>query len=106
MKELSQVNWNKLQEQLRSSYDKINWDQIGDQLNKAITEIKLDSLQQVYSTTVTELNKLECMVAENKETIVVPDSDITLEKVKERKRLTLTQLDKVRAVRSKKIVHL
>ena len=106
MKELSQVNWNKLQEQLRFSYDKINWDQIGDQLTKAIIEIKLDSIKLVYSTTVTELNKLECMVAENKAASVIPDSDITLEKVKERILHTQTQLNKVRAVRSKKIVHL
>ena len=37
---------------------------------------------------------------------VVPDSDITLEKVKERRLHTITQLNKVKAVRTKKIVHL
>jgi bla regulator protein blaR1 len=106
MKELGQVNWNKLQEQLRFSYNKINWDQIGDQLSKAIIDIKLDSIQNVYTTTVTELHKLECMVAENKAVTVVPDSDITLEKVKEKKLHTITELNKVKAVRTKKIVHL
>jgi hypothetical protein len=106
MKELSKVNWNKLQEKLRYSYDKINWDQVGDQLNKAIIEIKLDSIQNVYTTTVTQLNKLECMVADNKAASVAPDSDVTLEKVKERKQQTITQLNRVKAVRSKKIVHL
>ena len=106
LKELSQVNWNKLQNQLRYSYDKINWDQIGDQLNKAIIDIKLDSLQNAYSVTVSELHKLECMVAENKAASVVPDSDVTLEKVTERKLQTITQLNRVKAVRSKKIVHL
>jgi bla regulator protein BlaR1 len=106
LSELGKVDWKKVEDQLRISYDKINWDKIGDKLNAAIGDIKLDSMQKVYSNVVVELNKVECLIAKNKVENILPDTDITLQKVQEKKRQTLNQLSKLRAVRSRKIVHL
>ena len=106
LSELGKVDWKKVEDQLRISYDKINWDKIGDKLNAAIGDIKLDSMQKVYSNIVVELNKVECLIAKNKVENILPDTDITLQKVQEKKQQTLNQLSKLRAVRSRKIVHL
>ena len=106
LSEVGKVDWKKVEDQLRISYDKINWDKIGDKLNAAIGDIKLDSMQKVYSNIVVELNKVECLIAKNKVENILPDTDITLQKVQEKKQQTLNQLSKLRAVRARKIVHL
>jgi len=106
LSEFGKVDWKKVEDQLRISYDKINWDKIGDKLNAAIGDIKLDSMQKVYSTIVVELNKVECLIAKNKVENILPDTDITLQKVQEKKQQTLNQLSKLRAARARKIVHL
>ena len=106
LSELGKVDWKKVQDQLRMSYNKINWDKIGDKLNSAMSDIRLDSMQKVYSNVVVELTKVECMIAQNKVENILPDTDITLQKVQEKKQQTLNQLSRIKAVRSRKIIHL
>ena len=103
--ELSKANWNKLEDQLRLTYEQINWDKVNEKINLSLEQIKLDSIQQQLSFNLKTLINLEKALKENNVT-AIPDTDICLGTVKENQLKTKDQLDKLKAVRSKKIVRL
>ncbi|HLG39203.1 MAG TPA: M56 family metallopeptidase [Chitinophagaceae bacterium] len=104
-KELSQVDWSKMQDKLRSAYDQIDWNRVNEDLNKAIVEIKIDSLKQVYSFTINELTTLQKELCENNLT-GIPDTDISLKDVEKSKKDIQSALNKLSRVKVKKIVRL
>lgn len=104
-KELNKADWNKMEANLRLAYDQINWPRVNTQLNYALNAIKLDSLQMVYNIALENLTGLQKELATTDEQ-GIPDTDITVRSVEEKK----TQVEKVasqlRAVRTRKIIHL
>ena len=99
------VNWNKLENQLRLSYSQINWDDVNQKLNTSLFQIKLDSLQQQINCNLKTLINVEKTMKENNVS-AIPDSDITLQLVQENQEKAKDQLEKIKAVRIKKIVRL
>lgn len=104
-KELSKVNWNKMENKLRLAYDKIDWNSVNENLNKAIYDIKIDSLQQVCSTAMAELSSLQKELSENN-LKGIPDTDISLQSVAKSKKNVQVAINTLQKVRSRKIVHL
>ena len=104
-KEINKVDWNKLEDKLRLAYDKIDWERINDQLGTAVNQIRLDSLQKVYSEAASNLNiiheQLSCNNLKG-----IPDTDITLQEVEQKKQEVNKTLRILKVLRSKKIVHL
>jgi len=98
-------DWNKWENKLKLAYDKIDWDQINDQLGKAVTIIRLDSLQKVYTIAAEHLDKVQQELTENNLT-GIPDTDVTLTEVKNKKVQLQKLSNNLRAIRSKKIIHL
>lgn len=104
-KELSQVDWEKMEDNLRLAYDKIDWNRVNDELNKAIVEIKMDSLQQVYTVAIDELTALKKeLVLNNVQGI--PDTDISLKAVEASKKNIQKAINTLKKVRTKKIIHI
>jgi len=99
------VNWNKLEDQLRLSYSQINWEDVNQKLNTSLFQIKLDSLQQQINCNLKMLIDVEKTMKENNVS-AIPDSDITLQLVQENQQKAKDQLEKIKAVRIKKIVRL
>lgn len=104
-KELENVDWKKMEDQLRLSYDKINWNRINTELAISLEEIRLDSLQHVVTSVICDLDKIECWMKENKST-AVPDTDITLHKIRREQEKAKAELSRIKSVRTKKIVRL
>ncbi len=104
-KEFDKVDLTKWEDKLRLSYNLMDWDRINEQLGKAVYEIKLDSLQKVYHDAVTGLITLEQQMNECNEK-GIPDTDITLQLVEQRKQQAQNVLNNLKAIRSKKIIHL
>jgi bla regulator protein BlaR1 len=104
-KELNKLNWNKLEDKLRLSYDKIDWGKINDQLSVAINQIRLDSLQKIYNEAAGNLNLVHEELSIN-DLKGIPDTDITLKEVEQKKQEVNKTLRSLRILRSKKIVHL
>lgn len=105
LKELNKFDWNKWENKLRTVYDNINWDKVNAQLNNAIHQIKLDSLQNVYYNVALKLNEAQKEMQLNK-VMSIPDSDITLENITEKKEIVQRILNELSVLRTKKIVHL
>lgn len=102
---LAKVNWQKLESKLRLSYNNINWDKVNTQLNTAITTIKLDSLSEVYNIALEDLSKAEDWMTENK-AVSIPDTDLQLKEVQIQKERVQKQLETIKAIKDRKIIHL
>jgi bla regulator protein blaR1 len=103
--EVNKIDWNKLEDKLRIAYDKIDWDQVNEQLGKAVTMIRIDSLQKVYSDVASNLDMIQKELSAHDEN-GIPDTDITLKEVEQKKQQVNRTLTNLRALRSKKVVHL
>jgi bla regulator protein blaR1 len=104
-KELDKMDWNKWENKLRLAYDNVNWNKVNEQLTKAVNNIRIDSLQKVYTDAICKLDMTEQELSNNNLS-GIPDTDITLKTIEETKQQVQKTLNKLKAVRSKKIVHL
>lgn len=104
-KEMSKIDWRKMEDKLRLAYDRIEWNKVNEELSKAVAEIKMDSIQHVYSQAMTELTTLQQQLCENN-LKGIPDSDITLKAVEQGKKDVQKAINELIKVKKKKIVHL
>ena len=104
-KEMDKMDWNRWENKLRLAYDKVDWNRLNEQLTKEINNIRIDSLQKVYTDVICKLDMTQRELFQNN-LAAIPDSDITLKTIEERRQLVQKTLNKLKAVRNKKIVHL
>jgi bla regulator protein BlaR1 len=105
LKGISSVDWKKLEEKLKLSYNNLNWEKINGQIKTSLAEIKLDSIQAVLNHTLTDLARMETWMKENKINSV-PDSDVSIQCVKENEEKIKTRLNTIKLTRSKKVVRI
>ena len=105
MKEMSKLDLNKWEEKLRTAYDKVDWETVNIQLANAVNNIRMDSLQYVYSKALDNLCVVQDQLKENKLSSI-PDTDITLQRVEQKKNEVEKELNRLRAVKAKKIIRL
>ena len=105
LKEFNKIDLKKWGDKLRSAYDQIDWDRINEQLGKAVCDIRLDSLQNVYVIAENQLTSLQQQLTDN-DLKGIPDSDITLQSLEEKKHQVQKVLNNIKAVRTKKIIRL
>ena len=103
--EFSKMNWQEWENKLRLAYDRVDWNRINDQLGKAVMDIKIDSLQKVYTDVVLDLSDIKKKLDESKLNGIT-DTDVTLQSIEKNKQQVQHFLNKLRAVRNKKIIHL
>jgi hypothetical protein len=103
--ELGKIDWNKLENKLRLAYDQVNWNKVNEQLSKAINNIRIDSLQKVYNEAICKLDMTKKELSLNAITCI-PDTDVSLKTIEEKKQQMQSTLNRLKAVRNKKIVHL
>lgn len=104
-KVMDAADWDKMAEKMRIAYDQIDWNTVKNELNTAVAEIKLDSLQQAYNGAMLSLTDLK------KELNIqglkgIPDSDITLKAVEVKLKEVQVANEKLKAVKSKRIIKL
>lgn len=105
---LNKVNWKNLKLQLQLSYDHLNWDKINNNLNTAMIDIKLDSLEKSYSLAEANLAEAEEMLSITTDSLnkTIPIPDVSLEQIRQSREQILKNLEMIKAIRNKKIVHL
>jgi bla regulator protein blaR1 len=104
-KAISKTDLKKIEANLRLAYDQINWPKVNSQLETALTEIKLDSVQQVYNIAIENLAGLQKELSLTDDQSI-PDTDITLRAVEEKKREMEKAANKIKAVRTRNVIHL
>src|SRR5687767_8834551 len=104
-KELNKVDWDKWENKLRSAYDNVDWNRVNEQLSKAVNNIRLDSLQKVYNHAICKLEETSTQLLRC-DLKGIPDTDITIKAIEEKKLEMQRALNKLKSTRTKKIVHL
>ncbi|TMI86678.1 MAG: M56 family metallopeptidase [Bacteroidetes bacterium] len=103
--QIDKLNWEKLENNLRIAYDKIDWDQVNTQLRTAIAQITLDSLKTVLNAEASQLNRVQEELSAN-ELTGIPDTDITLKEVEQKKQEVNKTLNSLRIMKVKKVIRL
>jgi beta-lactamase regulating signal transducer with metallopeptidase domain len=103
--EINKIDLSKVNNSLHQSFNEIDWSGITVELNNALAEIKIDSTQKVYKLAIANMSELQKEMKENKIT-GIPDSDITLKSLEEKKKETISTVNKLRSIRNKKIISL
>ncbi|RYY55864.1 MAG: M56 family metallopeptidase [Chitinophagaceae bacterium] len=98
-------DWDKMEDKLKDSYSRINWPEINKNLSNAMVQIRYDSLQQVYNLALNSLATLE-KTLDKTETKSIPDTDITLKLVKEKKSELIQATEQIKKAKAKKIIQL
>ncbi len=101
-KELDLSKW---ENSLKIAYDKVNWDKVSNEFNTALSKIALDSVQRLYTLALSELNQVEKEMKAMNETSI-PDTDVTLRSIELKKAEVEKAINTIRAVKTKKVVHL
>lgn len=104
-KEIEKFDWKIWENRLRTAYDNVNWEKVNAQLNNAITQIRIDSLKTVYNNVAIKLNEVQKELATQK-LVGIPDTNISLESIIEKKEMAQRILTELKAVKNKKIVRL
>ncbi len=103
--ELNKLDLKKWEEKLRTAYNQVDWNRMNIALNQAVTQIKLDSLQHVYVTALDKLSSIQTEITTN-DLPGIPDSDVTLKVVEDKKAGIEKALNEIKAVRTRKVVRL
>jgi bla regulator protein BlaR1 len=74
LEKVSQFNWNKWEDKLKTAYNQVDWDRINSQLDVAMNHIRIDSLQSVYNLAASKLDQARSIMMEN-HTDGIPDTD-------------------------------
>lgn len=104
-KELNKVDWKLWETKLRQAYDKVDWEKVNAQLSNAVTMVRMDSLQRVYADAISKIDMAKAEMAEYNQS-AIPDTDITLKDLEQKREDLLKRNRYLKGVRTKKIVRL
>jgi beta-lactamase regulating signal transducer with metallopeptidase domain len=103
--EINKVDWKKLEEQLRLSYEQINWNTLQEKINSSLTQIKMDSVKHALNINLKNLDLLEKAMNENN-VVAIPDTEICIETIHQNQQKAEAQLQKLKAIQTKKTIRL
>jgi bla regulator protein blaR1 len=99
------VDWNKMEEKIRTSYDNIDWPQVNQKISSELKKIRLDSFINVYNVALNNI-KIAKQELQDQNLKGIPDSRITLTALDSAKKVMEESLKQLKAVKEKKIIKL
>ncbi len=103
--EMSKKDWKKWEDKLKLAYEKVDWERVNSELSNAIQQIRIDSLSHVYSKALSELADAEKEL-NRLHVSAIPDSDITLEGLREKKEEVKAAMRLLKHAKERKVVQL
>jgi len=104
LRELEALNWNNVELNLKSNYDKIDWSKVNNNISNALTVIQLDSIQRSYNLILSQIEKAEAQVNGKLKDCISPLPDVSVEEMKKTKEEVKKNIEAVKAVQEKKII--
>ena len=101
LREIEQINWDKIEQNLKAGYEEIDWNKVNFTVAEAMNLARLDSMETCYTQALAEIKKLNSC----KSTVIaVPDISVQqLQKTKSQIKQNIVEINKIR---TKKIVRL
>jgi len=103
--EIQKFDWQKWENRLKLVYNNVDWEKVNYQLTNAVNQIRLDSLQKVYTSIVVKLNDMNKELT-RKNLKSIPDTDITLKEIENKKNEAMKAVIELRNNKNKKVVRL
>lgn len=103
--EMNNFDWGQWENKLRLAYDKVDWEKVNIQLSDAMNKLRADSLVKVYNDAMVSLN-LAQKELRNLSINGIPDSDVSLKSLADKQKQLQKEINRLKTVRSKKIIHL
>ncbi|MBI1342812.1 MAG: hypothetical protein GC171_07760 [Terrimonas sp.] len=104
-KQISEKDWSELRDRLRYEFANIDWEKAQTKLGNAIIEIRIDSVINECKKTIQQLSTVEGLMEQYK-VASIPDTDLSLQALKEEQQKAKKQLEKIIAIRERKIIRL
>jgi beta-lactamase regulating signal transducer with metallopeptidase domain len=107
-KEIDNINWQNIEQNLKAKYENIDWNKISLNIKNALAQIELDSLQVNYTNILTKLVKAEKEACKAKTTeCATPMPDVSIEEITRARKDMKVKVETIKAIRSnKKVVRL
>ncbi len=99
LQEIEQINWEKMEHNLKASYEELDWNKINATVAEALSVARLDSIETSCNIALSELNKIKS--AESHQ-LAIPD--VSVQQVQKTKEQIKTRLAEIKSIRAKKVV--
>ena len=100
---VANLNWQHVEQNLKTQYDKLNWKNIDQNISNALTAIQLDSLQDHY-TSVLELLQDAIQAYPVAAPVVSPLPDVSVQDMEKAVAALKARISKIQALRSERKV--
>ena len=100
------VNWQNIENNLKSKYQDVDWQKIKNNLNGAITLVQLDSIEKTYTLVLDELNKAKTEACNKSKISINPLPDQSVETINKARTEVRKNLKMVQALKNKKVIKL
>lgn len=105
--QLKKVNWENIEKGLKAAYEKINWQEIDGTIKSALATVKLDSLVTSCEESIRTIENIQCEINSlNNNVTNLPFPDESWESIRQQKETVQKQLEKIKLIRSKKVIKL
>lgn len=107
-KEMSKFDWKQWENRLMMAYEKVNWEKVNYQLAESLSNLRTDSLVRVYSDAMVNLSRAQKELANHSAEAEMAASDAEMIKrtLAEKQRHLQKELNRLKGIRSKKIIQL
>jgi hypothetical protein len=105
-KEMSKFDWKQWEVKLMQAYDQVNWEKVNRQLSESLYNLRTDSLMKVYSDAMVNLSQAQKELANHSAAVTVTDANNTVRTLAEKQQQLQKELNRLKGIRTKKIVQL
>jgi hypothetical protein len=102
LREISAINWEKIEKNLAADYEELDWNKINGTVSNVFQAAKLDSLETSYKMALEELNRKTSNCA----VVALPMPDVSIQQIQKVKTELKGQITELRNTKSKKIIKL
>lgn len=103
LKEVENINWQRMEENMKAGYEKIDWEKVDAQLNNQLAVAQLDSVRVCMETALAQLEKVKIS---NCKVDILPIPDASMQDLKKAKTDLKRTINEIKAIRSGKIIKL
>ena len=105
-KEMSKFDWKQWENKLLMAYDQVNWEKVNRQLSESLYNLRTDSLMKVYSDAMVNLSQAQKELSNHSAAVTVADANNTVRTLAEKQQQLKKELNRLKGIRTKKIVQL
>jgi bla regulator protein blaR1 len=106
LQEINKIDWENMENGLKTAYQNINWQIIDNNLQIALTNIQIDSIQFRYEQVLKALEKAQLEAKAEVKPTQLPLPDVSVEELQKRQEKLRNNLKEIKLIKTRKIIKL